>query len=290
VATPEPLIGRDATGVLNEAPTSAVSWPAIIAGAAVAAATSLILIALGSGFGLASVSSLPGSGTTARTFTTIGAIWLIVVQWLASGIGGYIAGRMRTKWVAIHTHEVFFRDTANGFVTWAVATAIVTFVFASSISSVVGASARATANAGAAGIQGALDTAQSLTADLRYNADVLVRPSNAQTEVATGEVRAEISNILARVVSTGELAASDRSYVAQLVAQRTGISQADAAKRVDAAVANIKAADARTRELLEDARKAAARASIYTGLSMLIGAFIACVAAALGGRRRDEHP
>ena len=103
-----------------ESPKSAVSWGAILAGAVVAAASSLVLVGLGSGLGFASISPWPNSGASATTFTALAAIWLIVVQWLASGLGGYIAGRMRTKWAGLHTHEVFYRDTAHGFITWSV--------------------------------------------------------------------------------------------------------------------------------------------------------------------------
>ena len=101
--------------------SSGVSWPAIIGGAFAAAALSLILLALGSGFGLASVSPWSNSGASLTSFTAMTAVWLIVVQWLASGLGGYLTGRLRTKWAGLHTHEVFFRDTANGFLSWAVA-------------------------------------------------------------------------------------------------------------------------------------------------------------------------
>ena len=102
---------------------SAVSWPAIIAGAVVAAATSVLLLALGSGFGLASVSPWAG-GASPLTFTVMTAIWLIVMQWVASGLGGYLTGRLRTRWIGTHVHEVFFRDTAHGFLSWALATVI----------------------------------------------------------------------------------------------------------------------------------------------------------------------
>src|SRR5450432_2282052 len=120
---------------------SALSWAAIIGGAFAAAALSLILLALGSGLGLASVSPWSNSGASATTFTVMTAVWLIVVQWLASGLGGYITGRLRTKWVGLHTHEVFFRDTANGFLTWAVASVIGAAFLASAASSVVSGTA-----------------------------------------------------------------------------------------------------------------------------------------------------
>jgi hypothetical protein len=88
---------------------------------------------------------------------------------------------------------------------------------------------------------------------------------------------------------TGDVSAADRSYVSQLVAARTGISQADALKRVDDVVAQLNVAQTKARQAVDAARKAAAAAALCTALAMLIGAFIACIAAALGGHERDEH-
>jgi len=98
---------------------SAASWPSIIAGAFVAAASSMILLALGSGLGFASISPWPNRGATITAFVITTAIWIIVTQWLSAALGGYIAGRLRTRWIGTHTHEVFFRDTAHGLVTLA---------------------------------------------------------------------------------------------------------------------------------------------------------------------------
>src|SRR5579871_5800801 len=103
---------------------SAVSWGAIIAGTAVAAATSLLLFALAVGLDLASISSWPRRGLSATSLTTLAAITLVATQWISAGLGGYITGRLRTSWVGTHTHEVFFRDTAHGFITWCVATVL----------------------------------------------------------------------------------------------------------------------------------------------------------------------
>src|ERR1700722_3059852 len=133
---------------------SAASWPAIIAGAFVAATVSLVLLALGSGLGFAAISPWSGHGVTATTFAITTAIWLIVMQWVSSAFGGYITGRLRTRWVGTHTHEVFFRDTAHGLVTWAVATVLVAATFATSLFSVIGGGAHAAAGAASAGIQG----------------------------------------------------------------------------------------------------------------------------------------
>jgi hypothetical protein len=103
----------------------AVDWSAIWAGTAAAIAITLLLLALGAGFGLASVSPWPGVGAQASTFSIGAGIWLIVMQWVSSSVGGYLAGRMRSRWHGLHSDETFFRDTAQGLITWSVATMIV---------------------------------------------------------------------------------------------------------------------------------------------------------------------
>jgi hypothetical protein len=270
-----------------EASTSAVSWPAIIAGALAAASASLILLALGSGLGLASVSPWSGSGASATTFTVMTAIWLIVVQWIASGLGGYLTGRLRTKWVRTHTHEVFFRDTAHGFITWALATVLGALVLTSAASSVIGAGVRAASTVAAGAAQGTVTAAGSAVSG--YDVDTLFRSERPDSGASAADARAEATRILAKSLTTGEFPAADRTYLASLMAARTGVSQADAEQRLDQVTAQIKAADTKARAAADAARKAGALASIYTALSLLIGAFIASVASAIGGRQRDEH-
>src|ERR1700722_11317480 len=105
---------------LNEAPSSGVSWSAVIAGAFAAAALSLILLALGTGIGLSSISPWSNSGASASSVGKGAIAYLIFVQIVVSAFGGYLAGRLRTKWVGISIHEVYFRDTAHGFLAWSV--------------------------------------------------------------------------------------------------------------------------------------------------------------------------
>jgi hypothetical protein len=278
-----------------EASTSAVSWPAIIAGAVVAASVSLILLALASGLGLASVSPWPGSGASLTSFSVMTAVGLIVVQWIASGTGGYITGRLRTKWTGTHTHEVFFRDTAHGFITWALATVIAATILASAASSIVGSGAHGAAVIASGAAQGAASSMQSGASAAGssvagYDVDTLFRSDRPDANASVRDARAEATRILAKGMTSGDVPAADRTYLAQLVAARTGISDADAQKRVDDVIAHVQAAEVKARQAADAARKASSAASIFTSLSMVIGAFIACAAAALGGQMRDEHP
>jgi hypothetical protein len=282
-----------------ESSVSAVSWPAIFGGAFVAAAASLVLVALGSGFGLASVSPWRDAGASATAFAWMTAAWLIVVQWFSSGLGGYIAGRLRTKWANTHTHEVFFRDTAHGFITWAVGTILVAGFLASAVGSAIGGGVHAAATVASGAAQGATQgaaTSQAGSSLATYDMDLLFRSSQTGSSAATStdarttaDARAEAARILANGVASGDVPTTDRTYLSELVAARTGISQEDAQRRVDTAIAQAKAADVKARQAADAARKAASEASIFTALSMLVGAFIACIAAALGGQRRDLH-
>jgi hypothetical protein len=276
VTTPDNL---HAPGTMaREANTSAVSWPAIIAGAVAAAAASLILLALGSGIGLASVSPWPGAGVSATTFTVLTAIWLIVVQWVASGLGGYLTGRLRSKWVSTHTHEVFFRDTAHGLLMWALATVLGTVLLASAVSSAVGTGVRAAGSATSGGVNAA-----SAAAVDPYDVDTLFRSSRPEANAPASNTSAEATRILGKGLTAGNISAADRTYLAQLIAARSGVSAEEAQQRVDAVMTQA-------REAADAARKASAMASLYVALSMLIGAFVAGVAAAMGGRVRDTHP
>ena len=225
-----------------ESAVSAVSWAAIIAGAFSIAALGLIMLALGWGLGLSSVSPWSNSGLSATTFGVYAAVWLIVVQWVSAAFGGYLTGRLRTKWVGVHTDEVYFRDTAHGFLAWAVAAVIMAAALSSAASSAVGNAARATGlvtSAAEDGI-GAAAARSGGTDPMSYLVDTLFRSDHTDANANPQEMRAEASRIILSGLRGGEVPASDKTYLAQLVSARTGISQADAEKRVDEVIAKAK--------------------------------------------------
>jgi hypothetical protein len=273
-----------------ESAVSAVSWPAIIAGAFSIAAVGLILLALGSGLGLSSVSPWPNSGPSATTFGVYAAIWLIVVQWASAAVGGYLTGRLRTKWVGVHTDEVYFRDTAHGFLAWAVAAVIMAAALSSAASSAVGTAVRGTGSVASAAAQGAgAAAAQSGGIDpMGYVVDTLFRSDHPDPDANPQEAHAEATRIILSGLRDGDVPAADKTYLAQLVSARTGISQTDAEKRVDQVIAKAKDVETKARQTADTARKTAASIAYFTAFSMLIGAFIAAVAATIAGHRRDE--
>lgn len=273
-----------------------VSWGAVLAGAAAAAALSFILLILGVGLGLSSVS--PWSfNATAIGVSTIA--WLAFMQLAASGIGGYLAGRLRVKWSSIHTDEVHFRDTAHGLLAWAVATLVTVAVLAGGtravLSGAIDAGSGVAAAVGPAAAAGA-KAGEGSANPLDYFSDMLLRAAPAAgTGEAGGTVadqRVEIGKIFATGLSTGSLAADDRAYLGQVVASRTGLTQAEAEARVDAVYARAaKAADAKAKaqQAADTARKAGAHTALWMFVALLLGAFVASLAATFGGRQRDHE-
>ena len=257
----------------NESAIAGVSWAAVFAGAVTAAAVSMILLALGSGLGFASVSPWSSHNPSVTTVSVMAGVWLIVTHWITSGFAGYMAGRLRTKWVDLHTDEVFFRDTAHGFAAWAVAVLMVVGIGA--FATTVGVGAASTVGAGAASNPAVADRTASST-------DALFRTTRADANPqAMSQARAEAGRIIAAGVASGDLPAADRSYLAELVAARTGVDQATAQQRVDQTIVKAK-------ETADKARKAAAASSFFLALALAIGAFVASAAAAYGGRLRDD--
>jgi hypothetical protein len=145
-----------------ESPVAAISWAAIIGGAFAIAAIRLVLLALGAGLGFALISPWSNLGPSATTFTVAAATWLIVVQWLSAAFGGYLTGRLRTKWASVPNDEIYFRDTAHGFLAWAVAAVITVAVLVAATSSLIGGTARAVRTGAASAAQGT--TANTLAA------------------------------------------------------------------------------------------------------------------------------
>jgi hypothetical protein len=286
VSYSESGIGTEESGV------SAVSWSSIIAGALGAVSLTLILVALGSGLGFGSVSPWPGGGVSATTFGVATAIWFIVVQWLSSAFGGYLAGRLRARWVHIHGDESYFRDTVHGLLAWALGTVLVATVLSSAVASIVSGTTRTAASAGAmaaSSLAAAGPTARPGGGNgdpIAYFTDLLFRSDRPQANLP--EARAEAARILLAAFTPEGISAADKAYLAQVVAANTGLSEADAARRVDDVIDQIKKAEAKLREQADAARKTAAYISLFMAISMLIGAFIGAAAGALGGTHRDQ--
>jgi hypothetical protein len=266
---------------------SGIAWGPVLGGAAVATALTVLLVALGSGFGLASVSPNTDANPSATTFTVIAAVWLIIVQWVSSFFGGYLAGRLRSPSANVKPDEVIFRDTACGFVAWAVASLLLVAVLSSGASSLIGGASRAASSIVSSVAGGAATSSDRSMGDpTGYLLDSVFRPTTPSPQLTSTSAKAEAGRILA-TAATGDISQPDHDYLVQMVAAQTGISPADAGKRVDDVIATERKAIDTAKHAADVARKTASSVALYTGFSMLIGAFIAMVAGALGGHHRD---
>ena len=258
-----------------EPSTSGVSWAAVLAGAIASGALTLVLLSLGTGLGLSVVSPWGNSGVSATTFKIGTGLYFIVMAMISSAVGGYLAGRLRTKWVGVHTDEVYFRDTAHGFLAWAFASVIGAVLLASPASSLIsGAASGAT--------QAAANAAQT-SGPMDGYVDTLLRADNpsAQASANPADWRGEMVRLFStRFRNGGDLNPADRAYVVKVVSARTGLSEADADKRVSEVTAQVKSD-------LDKARKAAAQLALWLTASLFIGAFSASLAATEGGGLRD---
>ena len=261
------------------------SWAAVAAGGVAAAALTLVLIALGAGLGLSAISPWRNSGVSAATFEVGTGVYLVIVSVMSSAVGGYLAGRLRTKWTGLHSNEVFFRDTAHGFLAWGFATLIGATVLASSTAYLAnGGAARPSTQSVARGYADKLLRMGPAKAP-QPTTSAPIPPSDVPNEPPVGsnidQSRAEVARLWLNEFDVNHgFNTADRAYVARVVAERTGISQADAEKRVDQIVAEAKMA-------ADNARRNAAHLSFWFTAALLFGAFAASLAAAEGGMLRD---
>jgi hypothetical protein len=297
------------TGIVDDA-ESAVSWKAILAGATASAALTLVLVAFGAGVGFSVVSPWSDQGVSATTFTISAGIYLIVIAMLSSTVGGYLAGRLRTQWTSVHESERYFRDSAHGIVTWALATVVTAAVLGGATSAIIGATGAGLA-AGAPGAarasmtDGYVDTllrpAPGRTAGQSQSQANQQAADTATSPIATGQTapnlqggtitpqaapqgvnRGEIGRILATGLGkTGAVSDVDKTYLASVIASRTGLSQQEAEARINQTITQAKAA-------ADTARKSARNFSFWLAFAMLAGALSAALASIEGGNLRNR--
>jgi hypothetical protein len=216
-------------------------------------------------------------GASASTVGKAAIAWLIVTQIMAFAMGGYLAGRLRTKWVHVHTDEVYFRDTAHGLLVWAVGLVVTASFLASAATSIAGGVAQRGSN----GIALAAGADTSMLNPNDYIIDTLFRSNGTVPDSNDASQRGEAARILAHALRQGAIPPTDKTYLAQVVSARTGLSQADAETRV----ADVFEEAQRS---AESARKALAHLSLWLFVALLSGAFCASYAGTIGGKQRDH--
>jgi hypothetical protein len=258
-----------------EPSVAGVSWAAVVSGAVASLAITLILMSFGAGMGFSMASPWTGAAPSATTFKISTGIYLLVIAMISSAIGGHLAGRLRSRWIGVHSDEVYFRDTVHGFLAWALASVLGAILLTSAATTLIGGAAtgltQSTTNA----------PAQSSGPMDGYVDRLLRSDASVQQNANDAVTRAELARLFTSSFRNGgDLSASDHAYVAKVVSSKTGLSQADADKRVTE-VSNQAKTD------LDNARKAAAQLAFWLTASLLLGAFSASLAATEGGGWRD---
>lgn len=286
-----------------------VSWGAVIAGAVAATALTLILIILGTGIGFASVSPWANEGASAEAIGISTVVWVTLVSLLSSAVGGYIAGRLRPRWARLHSDEVYFRDTAHGFLAWALATLLMATLLSSALGNIVAGGAKvgaaavaATAGAAAADEEGAADassyvydrvfrrTTSSISTPSVTTLDEYAQPREVARPVQTTgrQARMEGARIFVNAVANEGIPAADKQYLTQVVAREAGITEAEASARIDEAYATLVQAKEDAKEAADKAADVAAYTALWLFISLLLGAFVASLLATRGGVCRDR--
>ena len=321
-----PEQGRN-TSALSKPPiniaelASSLSWATVFAGAAAAGAVSLILLILGLGLGLSSISPWGQTGVSARTFGILTILWMALTQLIASGAGGYVAGRMGMKKVALPVNEARFQDAAHGFLSWAVASLGMVLLTTLAAGSIISGGVQAAAMAGGSAVAATTKTMMSSDSShpssestsastgqevMNYLIDSLFRRNPTSTDTAapgtasapaaastfpTTELKLEVSRIFLHNRATETLPPQDLQYVGRLISQQTGLSQQEAEKRASESYArmreNLQTMENAARDTADKARRSSASTSIWTFISMLLGAFFAGITATMAGRQRD---
>jgi hypothetical protein len=251
--------------------TDFVHWTPVIAGALVASALSLVLIAFGASLGLGVASTAPTWRDTSPTLALLSGLFLLLTAIVSFGFGGYMAGRLRRTWdPGIHREFLEFRDGTHGLLSWALAV-VLSGLVAAVIAATIGSKAVPPATTPAANAGEAL---------IAYDLDRLFR-SDRRDQGDLSYSRAEANRILLAATSRAGMKPDDRGYLAGLVARQTGIAQPEAERRVDEAIAAATLA-------VKRARQTAVIVGFSIAVSLLLGAAVAWYASCLGGQHRDQ--
>lgn len=258
--------------------TSYVEWGAVFAGALAASAISFVLLTAGASIGLSLISPYAGESYI-QTAGWMAVFWSVAVTILSFLVGGYVAGRMRAAWADASAQEVQFRDGMHGLLVWSLSIVAGSLLALLAVATAVNSGAQM-----AAGAMSNRDATLAPVIDTMFAATA-PRPAPATGERASvpdAEARATITRTLIAAAGSGQLTPAQKRALAQIVSERSGISQAEAEKRVDQAHKDAVSA-------LDTARKAAVLTGLVTATALLVGLLAAWFAAQSGGRHRDEN-
>ncbi len=252
-----------------------VQWGPVFAGALAAAALASVLHTFAGAIGLAVSSTAPTWRDASIALWILSGLYLVLVALAAYGLGGYVAGRLRSRLAPASADEIEFRDGVHGLLVWSLATLLTAtlLVFAASAATRL-----------AAPSAGPIGPATSVAGEniIAFDLDRLLRGERRQGDADVAYTRAEAARILLTASSHAGVNAEDRAYLTRLVAARTGLGQPDAERRVDTAIA-------RAKDNIARARRSTVILAFMAGAAALLGAAAAWFAAGVGGQHRDNN-
>jgi hypothetical protein len=253
---------------VEDASVHYIEWGPAIAGALTAAAIGFVLVTFGAAIGLAVASTAPTWRDSSATLQLLSGLYLLLVAILAFGVGGYLAGRMRTR-LNGSSDEIEFRDGTLGLVVWAIAvilTALITWAGAQSLSR----------------LGSPPNASQSVAGEnlVAYDLDRLFRAERKPQSADLTQARSEAARILLTSAGHTGVTPDDRTYLIALTSAETGLARPDAERRVDAIIAQA-------RDNIRKARRAAVIVAFMAAAAALLGAAMAWLASCAGGRQRD---
>jgi hypothetical protein len=288
---PNPL--QSDTTIAVEGNGASVDWCAVIAAVVISAASLSVLTAFGVAIGFASVSPWT-SNPSATTLVVGAAAWFALSAIYAGAVGGYIVGRIRRPSFEATPEGLNTEDGIHGLAAWGLGLLLSGFLAASVFTSAAGKVADVTAQAAGPTIAETVKGAGSKASDfLSYYVDRALRPGSAAPPAGNSseDVRPELTRLLTRALS-GNLSDDDRAYVAHVIAQRTGLSDADAKTRADQMINDAKAAYQKAIDQAKAAANAARKATIesttWFAIVTLLAAMMSWYAAVIGGRHREQ--
>ena len=254
---------------------SYVDWGAIISGALLASAYSLVMLVFGSAAGLSLTSPFQQSGNAQMMMLIAVALWLIWVQVSGFALGGYVAGRIRARAYDAAEHEVEVRDGIHGLVVWALGALVGVLIAIHATGSAFGLAAQSASaiSTGASSVMSGLSTETVV--------DSLFRTDSASAPRANQATRDEVGRVISSAAAGGSLEDDDRAYLSGVIAQNTGLSPEQAQTRLDTVIAEATTA-------AENAKDATIIIGFIITASLLVSAVAAWWGADIGGDHRDR--
>ena len=263
-----------ATPARRDIAPSYVQWTPIVLGALAATALSSILITFAATIGLGVTSTSPTWRDASAALWTLSGIYLVLQAMLSFGLGGYVAGRIRTPVANAAPDEINVSDGVHGLGAWALAVVMGVILAALVASASVSRAPTVTTPAART------SAAEPL---LSYEIDRLLRPAKRAASVDQSAERGEAGRILLTSSSHEGVSTDDRAYLIQEVAAITGLTPPDAERRVDNAIADSRTAISRS-------RRSTVILAFFAASALLLGAVAAWAAACAGGSHRDGKP